>query len=218
MIQPYVGLNHVSSMIESWHTHDRVTMHMWLSHVPPMSRHVIESHNTYGSTHPTTRQRLRWWVSMSHVPHMNESCHTHDQVMPHIWLGFVTRMSRHARRQRSAHSDCGRLWLRVNVEHSDCGGNYMSYIYIVGHIVCATYSYVVGHMVCMTHYTSIWPTITVGHRDCGWNYVSYCHIVGRIVCETYSYVVGHMVDTWVRHMTFSYVVGHTVCEVSLWDI
>ena len=30
---------------------------------------------------------------MSHVTHMNESCHTHEWVMSHIWMSHVTHMN-----------------------------------------------------------------------------------------------------------------------------
>ena len=30
------------------------------------------------------------YIRMSHVTHMNESCHTYEWVMAHIWMGHVT--------------------------------------------------------------------------------------------------------------------------------
>ena len=38
-------------------------------------------------SHVTRTQEFR---QMSHVTHLNESCHTYEWDMPHIWLGHIT--------------------------------------------------------------------------------------------------------------------------------
>jgi len=43
-----------------------------------------------------TRLRVNWVMShiwMSHVTHMNDSCHTYERVMSHIWTSHVTHMN-----------------------------------------------------------------------------------------------------------------------------
>ena len=43
-----------------------------------------------------TKQSLSLWMShiwMSHVTHMNESCHTYEWLMSHIWMSHVAHMN-----------------------------------------------------------------------------------------------------------------------------
>ena len=66
-------------------------------------RNINESCHTY-----------EWVMShiwMSHVTHMNESCHTYEWVMSHIWMSHVSYQS-HQEYQCSCHTyeSCHTLW------------------------------------------------------------------------------------------------------------
>jgi len=57
-------------------------MSHWSCHVCGWVTHVNDSCHTY-----------EWVMShmwMSHVTHVNESCHTYEWVMSHIWISHVT--------------------------------------------------------------------------------------------------------------------------------
>jgi len=73
-------------LIESLHTCECVTSHVWMSHVT----HLWMSHVSHlnGSCHTSEWVTSRIW--MSHVTHLNDSCHTSEWVMSHIWMIHVT--------------------------------------------------------------------------------------------------------------------------------
>ena len=56
------------------------------------------SHVTYTWRWRTRVEDVNGWddlshIWMSHVTHMNESCHTYEWVMSHIWMSHVTHMN-----------------------------------------------------------------------------------------------------------------------------
>ena len=70
-----------SSICRTWHfpIHDITYFHVWHDVFTCMTRFVYE-----------------WVMShmwMSHVTHMNESCHTYEWVMSRIWMSHVTHMN-----------------------------------------------------------------------------------------------------------------------------
>jgi len=96
------------TMKESYHfirvTYEWYDSHKIRWHVPSWLLHcnthcntatLAATHcNTCCNTLHDTRRRwiaTNWW--MSHVAHMNESCHTYEWVMSHIWMSHVTHMN-----------------------------------------------------------------------------------------------------------------------------
>ena len=78
----------VTHMNESCHTYERVTSHIWRSHVTHMNEsvsHMKELRHTY--------EGVASHIWTSHVTHMNESCHTYEWVMSHLWLSHVSHMN-----------------------------------------------------------------------------------------------------------------------------
>jgi len=55
--------------------------------------HMNESCHTYESVMSHTYAWVTWHKWMSHVTHMNQSCHTYDWVMSHIRKSHVTHMN-----------------------------------------------------------------------------------------------------------------------------
>jgi len=51
------------------------------------------SHVTHMNESCHTYERVMSHIWTSHVTHMNESCHTFERVMSHIWMSHVTHMN-----------------------------------------------------------------------------------------------------------------------------
>jgi len=107
-------LMHICAMTHSYVCHDSFicvpwlihkcdinhsyTIHVtWLIHMYVIARDVTHKHNTH--TH-NPHTHINWnriglsnprlpHIWMSHVTHMNESCHTYEWVMSHIWMSHV---------------------------------------------------------------------------------------------------------------------------------
>jgi len=69
---------------------------------------------------------LYWWWSlcMSHVSHMNESCHTYEWVMSHIWMSHVSHSIPHIWMRHASHMNESRhthTWMsRVYRSNASC--------------------------------------------------------------------------------------------------
>jgi len=50
------------------------------------------SHVTHMNESSHTYERVMSHIWMNHVTHNDESCHTYDHVMSHIWMSHVTHM------------------------------------------------------------------------------------------------------------------------------
>jgi len=110
-----IRMSHGTHMNESWHTYE-YNVSVWFRLAQQyrdytytyesclryewVMAHAWRSHGTYGSEiHvsdvPLLRAILRVMshISMSHVTHTNESCHTYEWVMSYIWMSHVTHMS-----------------------------------------------------------------------------------------------------------------------------
>jgi len=55
--------------------------------------HIWMSHVTHMNESCHTHGWVMSHIWMSHVPHMNESCHTHGWVMSHIWMNHISLMN-----------------------------------------------------------------------------------------------------------------------------
>ena len=52
-------------------------------------------------------------IWMSHVTHMNESCHTHEWVVSHTWMSRATHMNESCHTHEYVMSETGMGWLRL---------------------------------------------------------------------------------------------------------
>jgi len=92
----------MSWLNESFHRMSWVneSFHTWKSHVTYESVihrcDMTPSHVQHDSCR--TRTNHRW---MSHVTHMNESCHTYQWVVSHIWMSRVTMINESCHIQKS---------------------------------------------------------------------------------------------------------------------
>jgi len=108
-------MSHVTHMNESCHTcewaYEGVMSHMWMSLLWVIDRCNISapalswvmsrvSKRRYSAKEPsnvkepTNRSHpIGSFSIMSHVTHMNESCHTCQWVIPHIWMSHVTHVN-----------------------------------------------------------------------------------------------------------------------------
>ena len=62
----------------SRHTNEYVGWHVCMSDAPQILSHATQTNYSQVS------------FGMSHVTHMNESCHTYEWVVSHIWMRHVT--------------------------------------------------------------------------------------------------------------------------------
>ena len=56
--------------------------------------HIWMSHVTHMNESCHTREWVMSHIRMSHVTHMNESCNTLEWVMSHVWMSNITHMSK----------------------------------------------------------------------------------------------------------------------------
>jgi len=69
-------------------------------------------------------------IWMSHVAHMNESCHTYEWVMSHIWTSHVTHMNESCHTYACVMSH---IWTsHVTYMHESC----LTYGRVMEHICC----------------------------------------------------------------------------------
>jgi len=86
-------MSHVTHMKESCHPNEWVMSRMWRSHVSRMNDLyqicTCESHIyvTYTAKMSASVTVTNIW--MSHVTHMDKSCHTYGWVMSHMWMSHV---------------------------------------------------------------------------------------------------------------------------------
>jgi len=105
LIHILIWFNH---SVTSRHTYERVTSHVWMSHV----KHLNEWRHTY-----------EWVTShtwMSHVTHMNESRHTYEWVTSHIWMSHVPHMNESSHLMRVCewvtHMNKSHIWMSHTYE------------------------------------------------------------------------------------------------------
>ena len=147
---------------------------------------------------------------MSHVTHMDESCHTYVWVMSHMWMGPVTHMD------ESCHTPF--VWLLmqcsqtrgVNGESCHICGWVMSHMWMsqVTHMneSCHTYEGVMSH-IWMSHVTHMnesrqrrlveWCQMWMSHVT---HMNESCHTYEGVKesCHTYEWVMSHI---WMSHVT-----------------
>ena len=69
--------------------HCELSCHSAYMHNVPLSLTCQSCAAIFDMSHACPMPHIR----MSHVSHVNESCHTYDWVMSHIWMGHVTHMN-----------------------------------------------------------------------------------------------------------------------------
>jgi len=99
----YESMSHGTHMNESWRTYEWVMAHIRMSHVTYQCviTHANKVHKHMQQTTHGAYESCR--VCMSHVTHVNESWHTYEWLMTHIW------MSHGAHTNESCH-----MWMRNN--------------------------------------------------------------------------------------------------------
>ena len=140
-------------MNESCHTYEWVMSHLWMSHVTHMDEschtHTCQTDDqmfvsttewvmshTNKSCHTCKCQRDKLDACgidpMSHVTHMNESCHTYEWDMSHTWMSHVTHMNE----SRDTYE-----WICFTCTNESC---HMSHIRMSS-VTCHTYNWVTSH-------------------------------------------------------------------------
>jgi len=136
-------------------------------------------------------------IWMSHVTHMNESCHTYEWVMSHIWMSHVTHMN------ESCHTY---EWV-------------MSYIWM-SHVPhtnesCRTYEWVMAMNINQSYLTRkscltrMDEADQIGSHVSGLLQVWMSHVtLMKKSCHTYEWVMSHEHE-WVMPHTYEGVLPHT---------
>ena len=118
-----------------WHMKDALTRHWHMRDALTYERRRVVIQPTHPSA--STSVQYEWIMAhiwMSHVTHMEESCHTYGWVMSHIWMSHVTHM------EESCHTYG---WVMSHI--------WMSYVTHMDES-CHTYGWVMSHM-WMSHVT-----------------------------------------------------------------
>ena len=109
-VMSHVWMSHVTYMNESCHIYEWVMSHVWMRIHTGRQTHEEVLYRTFAKEpykrdyilqkRPANSYRTPEWVMfiyewvmshiwMSHVTHMNASCHTYECVMSHIWMCHV---------------------------------------------------------------------------------------------------------------------------------
>jgi len=218
-VMSHVWMRQGTHTKESWRTYEWVMAHIRMSHVTRicMTRsHSQQSSARESSTlqHHTPPRRLFFHTWMSHVTHMNESCHTNKGVMSHIWMSRVTRIcvTRSHSHQSLAregntlqhHTPFRRCVLLIYmcvspismcVSLIDMCGTTHWYVCITYSYVCINHLYVcINHLyLCMTHLCHL---LTSRWRERAIHSSTTHHPGGSSF--TYKWVKSHI---WMSHVT-----------------
>ena len=114
-----VWIRHVTyERVMSHVAHAWFVFHQWFTH-----EWVIYTYNCV---------MLHLW--MSHVTHMNESCHTYECVMSHIWMRHVTHMNESCHTYECALPCATRTWahamLHIRISHICLCSMYVCMCYV----------------------------------------------------------------------------------------
>jgi len=134
----------------------------------------------------------------SHVTHMNQSCHTHEFVMPHTWISHVTHMN------QSCHTH---EWV---MSHTWVGMFYMTYMSHVTRVFESRHAYewVTSPIFMSCHTKSrhrawtitsrVWSHVTHMRESCRTHTSESCYTyrvlshIKRSPCHTYEWVLSHI--------------------------
>jgi len=130
-VMAHIWMCHFRHMNESCHTYEWVWSYIWMSYVTQCR--FFTRKNLVGvvslKRHPQGWMKLEWsWMTlkrrMSHVTHMNGSCHTYEWVMSHIWMSHVTHMNvsyhtykwvmSHIWMSHVTHMTLNETWMKLN--------------------------------------------------------------------------------------------------------
>jgi len=143
---------------------------------------------------------------MSHVTHMNESCHTYEWVMSHVWMGHVTHMTESCHTYEWVMSH---IWMSHVTRMNESCRAYewvMSHIWMshVTHMTesCQTYEWVMSHKR-RSHVTHM-KTHTNSMRYAKVMRVSHVTHTNES-CHTHDRVMSNI---WTSHVTHECVMSH----------
>jgi len=107
-VMSYIWMSHVTNMNESCHVWTKHTpLHLHYPLRPTHCNNTLQQHTATTHCNNTLQQHTAtthcnntlqqhtsalstWTAYISHATHMNESCHTYEWVMSHIWMSHVT--------------------------------------------------------------------------------------------------------------------------------
>ena len=196
-----------------------ICIYIWVSYVTNMY--------TYGFTRRAWRIVSHVTHMMSHVTHINESCHTCEWFMSHIWVSHVTHMyiCMIAQDAWEGLRVMSHIWVR-NVTHMMSHVTHMSescqiYEWVMSHIwvshvthlseSCHTYEWVMAHIWVsyVTHMSESWQTYEWVMSHIWMSHVTHMNES----CHTYEWVMSHIWMSHVTHMneschTYEWVMSH----------
>ena len=168
-----------------------------MSHVTWMNKHVTRLNESCCMVLTRHGIHVEFGKGLSDVIVWNESCHTYEWVMSHIWTSHVTHMSEsnHIHTRVLSH-----LWMSPVTHMNESCYTYewdMSHIWMsqVTHIhqSCHTYEWVMSH-IWMSHATHMNETCHTYEWDMSHTYMSLVTLVGES-CHTYEWDMSHIVTS-----------------------
>jgi len=176
-----IGMGHVTQKNESYHTNKGFISHinelieLNESHTRSISSNRSPSCWNSTRTCIATYQCVMSRIWMSHVTHMNESCHAYEWVMSRIWMGHITYINESRTRCVS--------WYRVPFVWNSTRTCYVTCQYVMSRMTMSHVTHTNGSC-----HTYKWVTNKICMRD-----ISICHVThNNESCHAYKWVMSHI--------------------------
>jgi len=169
--------------------------------------HVWMSHVTHMNDSCHTYEWIMTNIWMRHVSNLNESCHTYEWVMSHIWMSHGTHMNEICCTDGwvTSHSDVTWLIYMCNMSHTMSGVSDMKESCLKYERVMYEYKWV------MTHVTWLMHICNMSHIMSGVSYINLCHVINLHLihmnesCHVMSTHVWDDTHTFLRFMRYKFV-------------
>ena len=140
---------------------------------------------------------------MSHVTHMNESCHTYEWVMSHIWMSHVTHMTESCLTHTQVSARFIR-WVMCNTRMSHVPHvvteSCLTHIEATGWILAwfvGACDWVMSHT--HTHNGEVWSHVTLSDES--------CPTCDCVTSRTWMSHVAHVTESCVTHTHIAVTYG-----------
>ena len=201
-----IAMSHVTHINESRDTYKRAMSHIWTSQV---THERVMSHKWT----PTIASvfELQWVMSqeqMSHVTHMNESCHTSEHPRSRQCARVAMRQVTHINESCHTHEHP----LSTRTYHFQCARIAMSHVTHMNH-TCHTHKRVMSHI--WTSHDA--PLLRLMIDTCHTYSINESWHMYKKVISHISKVTSHM---WMRHVTRAHAACHTYewCMSFMWVV
>ena len=169
-------------------------------------------------------------IWMSHITHMNKSCHTYEWVMSHMWMSHVTHMNQSCHTESCHTYGCvwvmSHMWLRLSASSENAQANLcptyewdMSHIWRVGSHIWMSHVTIMNGS-CHTYLArNLINVHKCPHKKSGWKEMSRINESRHIIMGYVTHIVRGIRSIWShvtinesrlrwRHVTYRWVMSH----------